>query len=182
MGIPETSQLPSWQHIRSAIAAENERAQDFLTRILVPLSFCRTHGTAWVVVQVATPVRPSPFAKGYLNPPLTQPRQSKPFRGSRLKPSKADSRCDQKGKRRAICTVEADSPCIPQGKRAPDAGSRDRKTQHHKTARATRRPVQPLADSEVADLRRNYVDLHLPPAPSRTAPLAQQALDEVGER
>jgi|ERR1035438_4988071 hypothetical protein len=71
---------------------------------------------------------PHRFAKGYLNPPLTPPRQSKPFRGSRLNPSKADSRWDQKGKHLATCTVETDSPCIPQGKRVPDAGSRDHKT------------------------------------------------------
>ena len=160
----------------------NEWAQDFQKRIQVARQFCRTHGAAFVVVQVATPVRPSPFANGYLNPSLTPPRLSKPFRGSRLKPSKADSRCDQKGKRRAICPVEADSPCIPQGKRGPDAGSRDRKTQQHKTTRATRRPVQLLAESEVADLRRNYVDLHLLPAPSRTAPLAQHTLDGICER
>ena len=64
----------------------------------------------------------------------------------------------------------------------PDAGSRDRKTQHHKTTRATQRPVQLLAESEVADLRRNYVDLHLLPAPSRTAPLAQHTLDDISEK
>ena len=60
--------------------------------------------------------------------------------------------------------------------------SRDRKTQHHKTTRATQRPVQLLAESEVADLRRNYVDLHLLPARSRTAPLAQHTLDDISEK
>src|SRR5664279_264525 len=128
MGIPETSQLPSWQQIRSAIAAENERAQDFQKRIQVPPHFCRTHGAAAAVVQVALPVRPLPFAKGNLNLPLTPPRQSKSFRGSRLEPSEADSRCDQKGKHRASCPLESDSPCILQGKRLLDAGSQDHKT------------------------------------------------------
>ena len=128
MGIPKTSQLPSWQQIRSAIAAENERAQDFQKRIQVPRQFCRTHGTAAVVVQVALPVQPLQFAKGNLNLPPTPVRQSKPFSGSQLKPSKADSRCGQKDKRRAICPAEADSPCIPQGKRVPDATSQDHKT------------------------------------------------------
>ena len=54
--------------------------------------------------------------------------------------------------------------------------------QPHKTTGATRRPVQLLAESEVADLRRNYVDLHLLPAPSRTAPLAQHTLDDIREK
>ena len=121
----------------SAIAAENERAQDFQKRIQAPRPPCRTRGAALATVQVAMPVRPSPSAKGNLNSPLTSPRQSKPFRGSRLKPSKADSRCDQKGKHLATCPVEADSPCIPQGKRVPDSGSRDHKTTDYKTAGAT---------------------------------------------
>ena len=139
MGIPETSQLPSWQQIRSAIAAENERAQDFQKRMQVLRQFCRTHGAASVVVQVATPVRPLPFAKGYLNPPLTPARQSKSFRESRLKPSKADSRCDQRDRHLAICPVEADSPCIPQGKRVPGKTTR---LQDH-------RPTRPLVRHEV---------------------------------
>src|SRR5580700_1791524 len=58
MGIPETPQLPSWQRITTAIAAENELAQDSRKRILVPLPFCGTHDAASVVVQGAMPVRP----------------------------------------------------------------------------------------------------------------------------
>jgi hypothetical protein len=38
--------------------------------------------------------------------------------------------------------------------------------QPHKTTGATRSPVQVIAEIEVADLRRNYVDLHVPPSPS----------------
>jgi len=67
MGILKTSQLPSCQQIRSAIAAENEQAQDFQKQIQVARQFCRTHGTAAVVVQVALPVRPLPLAKGNPN-------------------------------------------------------------------------------------------------------------------
>jgi hypothetical protein len=52
----------------------------------------------------------------------------------------------------------------------------------HKTLGATRSAVQIIAENEVADLRRNYVDLHLLPAPSRTAPLAQHALDDICEK
>jgi hypothetical protein len=128
MVIPETSQLPSWQQIRSAIAAEDERVEDFQKRIQVPRPLCRTHGNASVAVQVATLVRPPPFAKRMPNLPLAPPRQSIPFGGSRLRPSKADSRCDQKGKHRASCPLESDSPCILQGKRALNAGSQDYKT------------------------------------------------------
>ena len=54
--------------------------------------------------------------------------------------------------------------------------------QTHKTIRATRNPVQLLAESEVADLRRNYVDLPLPAAPSGTALLAQRTLDDISEK
>jgi hypothetical protein len=54
--------------------------------------------------------------------------------------------------------------------------------QPHKTIGATRSPVQVLADRSVANLRRNYVDLNLVPAPSRTAPLAQHALENISEK
>jgi hypothetical protein len=54
--------------------------------------------------------------------------------------------------------------------------------QPHKTTRATRSPVQLLDESEVADLRRNYGDLHLLTFPSRTARQAQHALDDICEK
>ena len=54
--------------------------------------------------------------------------------------------------------------------------------QPHKTTGATYSPAQALADRSVANLRRNSVDLNLVPAPSRTAPLAQYALENISEK
>jgi hypothetical protein len=181
-GVLETSELSCRQEVRSAIAAENERAQDFQTRIQAPRPACRTHGAASVVVQVATPVCPSPFAQGCLNPPLITPPQFKPFKESRLKPSKANSRCDPKAN-----IMQLALPRLIRRASRKESACRwqvheTTRSQPHKTTGATHSPVQFLAEIEVADLLRNYVGFHLLPAPSRTAPLAPHTLDDISEK